>query len=373
MVERVMPRFNWELPSPPHVGAGIGQGVTLREPYGVAALISAYNFPLLLHVVKLAPALAAGCTTILKPAVTTPVEALVLAEVAEEAGLPTGVVNVITGDKEVSLEMSTNPMVDLVSFTGSDTVGKLIYEQAARTVKKVVLELGGKSAHIITEDADLQKAARAVVAQTTLHAGQGCSLLTRTLVHRSRLEELLELLKSMFAEVTVGDPAAAGIRMGPLISKAQRDKVEALIKVGVEEGATLVIGGGRPAGCDRGYFVEPTVFVGDNSMAISRTEFFGPVNVIIPFDDDQDAIRMANDSEFGLYAAVRSKDPARAYAIAKRLRAGSVVINGGGGAFPNPFQPYGGYKNSGLGREYGEAGLEEYLEHKAIQWGVAEG
>jgi aldehyde dehydrogenase (NAD+) len=374
MVNRVMPRFDWEKPSPAHVGAGIGQGLVRREPYGVAALISAYNFPLLLAVVKVAPALAAGCTAVLKPASTTPIEALILAEVAQEAGLPAGVLNIVTGEKDVSLEMSTSPDVDIVSFTGSDTVGKLIYEQAAPTLKKVVLELGGKSANIITDDADLDRAAADVVMNTTIHAGQGCSLLTRTVVHRSRVDELVEKLRAAFGALTIGDPADPATMVGPLISEAQRDKVENLIARGIAEGATVAIGGGRPSAQERGYFVEPTIFVDvDNSMTIAQEEFFGPVNVIIPFDTDDEAVRIANDSKFGLWAAVRSADPVRAYDIAKRIRAGTVVVNGGGGAFPNTFLPYGGYKDSGLGREYGEAGLEEYLETKSVIWGVAGG
>jgi aldehyde dehydrogenase (NAD+) len=374
MVQRIMPRFEWEVPSPAHIGQGIGQGTMLREPYGVAALISAYNFPLMLELVKLAPALAAGCTTILKPAVPTPIEALVLAEVAAEAGLPPGVLNVVTGDKDVSLELSVNPGVDLLSFTGSDTVGKLINAQAAPSLKKVVLELGGKSPHIVTEDADLAKAAAEVARQTVLHAGQGCALLTRTIVHRSRHDELVELVADLLARVTVGDPADPNVDMGPLISAQQRAKVEALIETGVAAGATLACGGGRPAGLDRGFFVQPTLFANvDNSMRIARQEFFGPVNVVIPFDTDDEAVAIANDSAFGLQAAVRAADPVRAYAIARRIRAGTVVVNGGGGAFPNPYMPFGGYKDSGLGRERGAAGLEEYLQTKAVVWGVAAG
>ncbi|UOQ57521.1 aldehyde dehydrogenase family protein [Leucobacter allii] len=373
MVDRVMVRFDWERPSPAHVGAGIGQGNILREPFGVAALISAYNFPLLLNIVKLAPALASGCTSVLKPASTTPIEAIVLGEIAEEAGLPAGVLNVITGDREVSYEMSTNPMVDLVSFTGSDNVGKLIYAQAATSLKKVVLELGGKSPLIVTEDADIDAAAQDIILNTTLHAGQGCSLLTRAVVHRSRADELTEAVRAGFAQMTLGDPADPATAMGPLISAAQRDKVLGMIADGVREGAKIAYGG-TDGGQDRGFFVEPTLFTDvHNSMSIAQKEFFGPVNVVIPFDTDEEAVRIANDSEFGLWAAVRSADPVRAYGIAKRLRAGTVSLNGGGGAFPNTLLPYGGYKSSGLGREYGEAGLDEYLETKSVVWGVAGG
>jgi acyl-CoA reductase-like NAD-dependent aldehyde dehydrogenase len=375
-VDRVMVQYQWESPAPAQTGNGIGQGIVVREPFGVAALISAYNFPLLLNVVKVAPALAAGCTAVLKPAPAAPLEGLIFAEIAEEAGLPAGVLNVITGDREASEELSVNPDVDVVSFTGSVAVGKLIYEQAARTLKKVILELGGKSAHIITEDADLAAAAADVVGHTTIHAGQGCSLLTRTLIHRSRADELVEILKQHFAGITVGDPAAPGTAMGPLVSEAQRAKVEGLIAAGLAEGAHLAVGGGRPEGVERGFFIEPTLFVDvDNSMTIAQTEFFGPVNVVIPFDDDDEAVRIANDTEYGLYAAVRAKDPVRALNIARQLRAGTVSVNGGAnaGPFPNTQLPYGGYKNSGLGREYGVAGLEEYLETKTITWPVAQG
>jgi acyl-CoA reductase-like NAD-dependent aldehyde dehydrogenase len=371
MVERVMPRFDWERPTPAHFGRGIGQGMVLREPYGVASLISAYNVPLYISMAKVAPALAAGCTAVLKPAPTAPLETLILAEIAQEAGLPPGVLNVITGDAEASVEMSVNPMVDLVSFTGSDAVGKLIYAQAAPTLKKVVLELGGKSPHIILDDADVTSAAAVVVSQTTLVSGQGCSLLTRTLVHNSRKSELIEAIDAGMSQVVVGNPADADTTMGPLISAAQRSKVEQLIEQGVAEGAQLVLGGKRPD-LDKGFYVAPTLFSNvNNAMSIAQKEFFGPVNVVIGFDNDDEAVRIANDTEFGLWASVRSGDPVRAYNVGKQLRAGTVEINGGGGAFPNTYQPYGGYKNSGLGREYGEAGLDEFLETKSVVWGVA--
>ncbi|MET7773439.1 aldehyde dehydrogenase family protein [Nocardia sp. NPDC005366] len=368
MAERILPAFEFERGVLPTVGQGIGQGVVLREPAGVAALISAYNFPLFLNVMKLAPALAAGCTVVLKPAPTTPLEAFVLGQAAEEAGLPAGVLNIVTGDLEAGRELTTNPMVDLVSFTGSDTVGRLVYEQAAPSLKKVVLELGGKSPNIVCDDADLTAAAESVIANMVTHAGQGCALFTRTLVHRSRYDELIAMVTGGLAMIQVGDPAEPDTTMGPLISEAQRDKVEALIAAGVREGARIAFGGGRPAGVDRGYFVEPTLFVDvDNSMEIARKEFFGPVGVVIPFDDDEQAIRLANDSEFGLAANVFAADPARALSIAKRIRTGLVSINGGGGGV-SPHLPFGGYKQSGLGREWGAAGLDEYLQTKAVAW-----
>ncbi|RSZ63958.1 aldehyde dehydrogenase family protein [Corynebacterium hylobatis] len=364
-----MDRFEWEKSSPIHFGNGIGQGQVVRESYGVAALVSAYNFPLWLNMTKLAPALAAGCSVVLKPASTTPLEGLILAEIGEQAGIPQGVINVITGGRIPTQALTTHPGVDLVSFTGSDAVGAQIYQQAAASIKKVVLELGGKSPNIVFEDADLDAVATQVVTHTIIQAGQGCSLLMRTLVHRSRHDELVEKVAAGLAAIKVGDPTAADTQMGPLISEAQRQKVEELIASGVEAGATLVTGGRRPEGLGKGYYIEPTLFANvDNSSRIAQEEFFGPVNVIIPFDTDDEAVELANDSIYGLSGAVNTPDTIRAYNIARRLRTGAVVINGGGGAFPDISMPFGGYKASGIGREYGEWGIEEYLQTKSIGW-----
>ncbi|MCW2786110.1 MAG: putative aldehyde dehydrogenase [Marmoricola sp.] len=372
MAERVLPQYQFEEPVLPYVGVGIGQGVIVKEPIGVVSLISAYNFPFFLSIMKLAPALAAGCTCVLKPAPTTPLEVFIIGEFAQEAGLPPGVLNIVTGDVEAGQELTSNPLVDMVSFTGSDTVGRLVMAQAAPTMKKVVLELGGKSASIICDDADLTKAIQDPIMGMTVHSGQGCSLLTRTLVHESRFDELVEMIKGALSQITLGDPTDPATGMGPLISAAQRAKVESLIQTGVDEGATIAFGGGRPAGLDKGFYVEPTLFVDvDNTMTIAQKEFFGPVGVVIPFRDDEDAIRIANDSEFGLGGAVWAKDPARAYAIAKRIRTGMVTVNGGGGL--SPHYAFGGYKQSGVGREWGAAGLGEFLETKTIAWSVASG
>jgi acyl-CoA reductase-like NAD-dependent aldehyde dehydrogenase len=373
MAERVLVSYPFEramLPTagPSLAGPTLAQGVIEREPYGVAALISAYNFPLFLNILKLAPALAAGCTVVLKPAPTTPLEAFVFGEVADEAGLPPGVLNIVTGDIAAGQALTTHPGVDIVSFTGSDAVGRLVYTQAAPSLKKVVLELGGKSANIITADVDLERVVPSVITGMTSHAGQGCSLLTRTLVHRSRLDELVSLVKAALDEIKVGDPADPSVTMGPLISAAQRGKVEGLIRTGQQEGAQIAFGGGRPAGLDRGFFVEPTLFVDvDNSMTIAQKEFFGPVGVVIGFDDDAEAIRLANDSEFGLGGGVWARDPVRAFEIAKRIRAGMVYVNGGG-AGSSPHTAFGGYKASGLGLERGEYGLDEFLLSKSIIW-----
>jgi aldehyde dehydrogenase (NAD+) len=371
--ERVLPSFAFEQPMPPSIGLGLGQGVVLREPAGVAALISAYNFPLFLNLFKIAPTLAAGCTAVLKPAPTTPLEAFVLGEIADEAGLPAGVLNIVSGDIEAGEELTTNPMVDVVSFTGSDTVGRLVARQASDTFKRVVLELGGKSANIVCDDADAQKVLPHVLQNMLTHSGQGCALLTRTLVHRSRYDELVAMTAGALSYITVGDPADPATTMGPLISAAQREKVEALIAVGIDEGAEVAFGGGRPAGLDKGFYVEPTLLTGvTNDAVVAQREFFGPVGVIIPFDDDDDAIRMANDSPYGLAGAVWAHDPVRAYGLAKRIRSGHIAVNGGGGSL-SPHGPFGGYKQSGLGREWGSYGLEEFLEYKTVHWPVGSG
>ncbi|MGW0946458.1 aldehyde dehydrogenase family protein [Streptomyces sp. NPDC002623] len=370
MAERVMPAFAWERPMDPTVAPGIGisQGVLRREAFGVCALISAYNFPFFLSMMKVIPALAAGCTAVLKPAPATPLESLLIGDFADAAGLPPGVLNIVTGDIEAGRELTTHPLVDLVSFTGSDTVGRTVYAQAAASLKKVVLELGGKSAAIVRADADLDGAVRSALAGITTHAGQGCSLLTRTLVHESVHDELVARLAEGLAQVRVGDPADPSTTMGPLISEAQRDKVEKLIRVGEEEGARLVCGGGRPPGLDRGHFLEPTLFVDvTNEMTVARTEFFGPVGVVIPFRTDEEAVRIANDSPYGLAGAVWSADTVAAYEIAARVRAGGVTINGGS-AGVSPRTAFGGYKQSGLGREWGAFGLDEYLQTKAVSW-----
>ncbi|MDL9938088.1 aldehyde dehydrogenase family protein [Gordonia sp. ABSL1-1] len=373
IAERILPGYPMEVPLPPQVGVGIGQGVVRREPAGVAALISAYNFPLFLNLMKLGPALAAGCTAVLKPAPTTPLQALILGEIALEAGLPDGVLNIVTGDVDAAAELTSNPMVDVVSFTGSDMVGRKVFEQAAPTLKRVVLELGGKSANIICDDADLQKALPGVIRDTILHAGQGCAYMTRTLVHRSRFDELVDLVTSRLAAIKVGDPADPDTMMGPLGSAAQRARVEELIAAGVAEGATIAFGGSRPAHLDKGFYLEPTLFVDvDNSMTIAQREFFGPVMILMPFDSDDEAVAIANDSDYGLAGGVWAKDPVRAYQIGQQLRTGYVTINGGGGGM-SPDGPFGGYKQSGLGRERGAAGLEEFLETKTMVWGVAAG
>jgi aldehyde dehydrogenase (NAD+) len=370
MAQRVLPQFAFEAPVAPIFGSGIGQGMAVREPYGVAALITAFNFPILLNLAKLGPALAAGCTAVLKSSPYTPLEALILGEIAEAAGLPPGALNVVTGDIAAGEALTRHPEVDIVSFTGSDTVGRKVYAQGADTVKKVVLELGGKSANIILDDTDLDKVMESVLAGFITHAGQGCALQTRILVHQSLHDDLVTRIVGTLGFISVGDPADPATMMGPLIRDVQRQRVEALIAAGVDEGAQIAFGGGRPAHLDRGFFLEPTLFVGvDNKMRIAQEEFFGPVGEVIPFTDDDDAVRIANDSRYGLAGGVWSADAQRAAAVARRLRTGMVVINGGGGGL-NPAAPFGGYKHSGVGREFGEYGLSEFLQHKALQWPV---
>ncbi|MEU4332846.1 aldehyde dehydrogenase family protein [Nonomuraea dietziae] len=372
---RLLPALAFRTPLNPHAGISMTgrpqttQGMVVREPVGVASLITPFNAALPLTVHKLGWALAAGCTTVVKPSPETPLQVLFLADLIEEAGFPAGVVNIITGDLAASVEMTTNPGVDIVSFTGSDAVGRKIMAQAAPTLKKVVLELGGKSANIVFADADLDRAALEVMGNIVSNAGQGCLLLTRTLVEESVHDELVGKVISLLKTVTVGDPADPATVMGPLISAGARDRVEKMIRQGVAEGATLAYGGGRPAGLERGFFLEPTLFTDvDNSMSIARTEFFGPVNTVIRFRDDTEAVRIANDSDFGLNAGIFTQDFERAYAVAAQIRSGMVNINASWGI--NPDAPFGGYKQSGIGREGGAYGIAEFLEEKFVSWPV---
>lgn len=370
LARRIVPAFGFEQALLPVQGGSIAQGIVTREPYGVAALLTAFNFPFYLNLYKVGPALAAGCTVVLKPSPYTPLEALVIGEVAEAAGLPPGVLNIVTGDVAAGETMTRHPDVDLVSFTGSDAVGRKVFASGADTLKKILLELGGKSANIILDDANLDDVVKSVLGGFITHAGQGCGLFTRVLVHESLHGELVARIQRALARVTVGDPSDPSVQMGPLIREAQRERVESMIRSGLSEGAQLAYGGSRPTHLDRGYFVEPTLFVGvENSMQIARKEIFGPVAVVISVRDDGDAVRQANDSEFGLAANVWSNDAARALRIARDLQVGTVTINGAGAL--NPDAPFGGYKNSGLGREKGQYGLSEFLQYKAINWRVA--
>ena len=352
-------------------GETLGSTVKVYEPLGVSVGITAYNYPFFLNLAKLGPALASGCTFILKPAPQTPLEAMILGDIASEVGIPPGVFSIVTGGVDVGEKLTTDPRVDQISFTGSDKVGAIIQAQAAPSLKRVALELGGKSAMIVCEDADLEQAAFAGVVNFTNQCGQGCVLQTRQLVHNSIKDQYIEMLKAMASQVKLGDPADPDTGMGPLISAAQRERVLAYIEQGKADGNSLVYGGNIPAGMDRGFFVEPTIFdCPSNSTAIAQEEIFGPVVCVIGFDTEEEAIAIANDSQYGLSGGVFSQDPGRAYRIAMQMRTGGVLINGGGGRL-NPSVPFGGYKRSGIGREYGEEGLNEYLEIKVIDFRAA--
>jgi aldehyde dehydrogenase (NAD+)/betaine-aldehyde dehydrogenase len=345
----------------------IGNSLVIREPVGVVGAITPWNFPLYQIALKVAPALAAGCTVILKPSEVAPINAFILAEVIHEAGLPKGVFNLVTGLGPVVGEaIAQNPLVDKVSFTGSTRAGKRVMELCAQTLKRVSLEMGGKSANIILEDADLSQAIPAGVFGCYLNSGQVCSAPTRMLVPRSKLAEVEELARTAATGFAPGDPTAPTTALGPLVSAVQRDKVRTYIKKGVEEGATLITGGPEaPAGLEKGYFIQPTVFSNvTNDMTIAREEIFGPVLSIIPYDTEEEAVKIANDTEYGLSGAVWGGTQEHAIEVAQKLRTGQVDVNGG--AF-NPAAPFGGYKQSGIGRERGAFGFEEFVEIKSIQ------
>ncbi|MFN7946965.1 MAG: aldehyde dehydrogenase family protein [Blastocatellia bacterium] len=344
-----------------------GNSLIVREPIGVVGCITPWNFPLHQITAKIGPALAAGCTVVVKPSEVAPLTAFVLAEILDEVGLPAGVFNLVTGYGPVVGEaLAAHPDVDMVSFTGSTRAGKRVSELAAQTVKRVALELGGKSANVILDDADFAKAVSSGVANCYFNSGQTCSALTRMLVPKSRHDEAVQIAKATAEKFTPGDPASEKTRLGPLISATQRERVINYIKKGIEEGATLVTGGtDAPEGLNTGYFVRPTIFANvSNKMTIAQEEIFGPVLSIIPYEDEDDAVRIANDTIYGLAGGVWSGDPERAKRVARRLRTGQVDINGG--RF-NPMAPFGGYKQSGNGREFGRFGLEEYLEVKSLQ------
>ena len=345
----------------------VGNSLVVREPIGVLGAITPWNYPLHQIAAKVAPALAAGCTVVLKPSEVVPLNAFILAEVIEAAGLPAGVFNLVTGTGPVVGEaIAGHPDVDMVSFTGSTRAGKRVSELAAATVKPVAMELGGKSPNVILDDADLEAAVPDGVAKCFLNSGQTCSALTRMLVPREKLELAERIAAGAAGQFTPGDPFEPTTRLGPLVSEAQRERVRGYIEKGEAEGAKLLTGGTEPPeGLDRGYFVRPTVFSEvAPEMTIAQEEIFGPVLSIQPYKDEEDAVRIANDSVYGLAGGVWSADEERAKRVARRIRTGQVEINGG--AF-NPLAPFGGYKQSGHGRELGRHGLEEFLETKAIQ------
>ncbi|HEX5983547.1 MAG TPA: aldehyde dehydrogenase family protein [Solirubrobacterales bacterium] len=345
----------------------IGNSRVIREPVGVVGAITPWNYPLNQIAAKVAPALAAGCTIVLKPSEVTPLNAFLLAEVIEAAGLPAGVFNLVTGTGPVVGEaIAAHPGIDMVSFTGSTRAGRRVSELAAATVKPVAMELGGKSPNVLLDDVDLERAVPDGVSKCFLNSGQTCSALTRMLVPRQRLAEAEQLAKAAAETFTPGDPFDSSTRLGPLVSDVQRDRVRGYIEQGVAEGARLITGGAEPPeGLERGYFVRPTVFSEvEAEMTIGQEEIFGPVLVIQPYEGEDDAVRIANSTPYGLAGGVWSADTDRAIAVARRIRTGQVEINGG--RF-NPNAPFGGYGQSGHGRENGRYGIEELLQVKALQ------
>jgi aldehyde dehydrogenase (NAD+) len=355
----VLSDFPWE--------ERIDNSLVVREPVGVVGAITPWNYPLHQIVAKVAPALAAGCTVVLKPSEVAPLDAFILAEVIDEIGLPAGVFNLVTGVGPVVGEaIAAHPDVDMISFTGSTRAGKRVAELASQSVKRVALELGGKSANIILDDANLEEVVPKGVFACYLNSGQTCTAHTRMLVPREKHDEAVALAVAAAEGFPVGPASQEGVMLGPLSSAAQRDRVRGYIQTGIDEGATLATGGVEPPeGLDTGYFVRPTVFADvSNDMTIAQEEIFGPVLSIIPYDDEDDAVRIANDTPYGLAGGVWSGDEERARRVARRMRTGQVDVNGG--SF-NIKAPFGGYKQSGVGRELGRYGLEEFLEVKSLQ------
>ncbi|SNR59961.1 aldehyde dehydrogenase (NAD+) [Haloechinothrix alba] len=345
----------------------IGNSLVEREPVGVVAAITPWNYPLHQIMAKIAPALAAGCTVVLKPSEVAPLCTRHLVDVLTEAGVPAGVVNIVHGTgPEVGAALAGHEDVDMVSFTGSTRGGRAVSAAAADTIKRVALELGGKSANVVLDDADLGKAVKLGVANAFLNGGQSCNAWTRMLVPESLHDEAVSLACEAAAKYEPGDPTDGSTRLGPLVSETQRDKVVGFIRSGVESGATLAFGGPeRPDDRDTGYFVRPTVFAGVRpDVTVAQEEIFGPVLCVIPYSDEDDAVRIANSTVYGLAGAVFSGSDERALSVARRMRTGQVDINGG--AF-NPLAPFGGYKQSGTGREFGKYGIEEFCEVKSIQ------
>ena len=342
-----------------------------REPAGVVAAITPWNFPTQINLAKVGPALAAGCTVVLKPAPDTPWTATLLGQlVANETDIPPGVFNVITSsDHQVGQQLCEDPRVDLISFTGSTNTGRKIMAAAAQNITKVFLELGGKSALIALDDADIAAAAAGAVFQITSHAGQGCAITSRLLLPRAKYQEGLDALTDLLASWPYGDPTDPGMLMGPVVREGQRQQILKYIQIGVDEGARIVVGGGIPAHLPKGYFVEPTVLADvDPNARVAQEEIFGPVLVVIPHDGDDDAVAIANNSKYGLSGAVVSASYDRARAVADRIRTGTITVNGG--IYYGADAPFGGYKHSGIGREMGIAGFEEYLEIKTIATGA---
>ena len=355
------------MPTTPLAAGGLIGGHVLRQPVGVVACISPYNFPLVSMAGKIGPALATGNTVVMKPAPQDPLAIVELARVCEEVGFPPGVVNVVTGTSpELGRALVESDDVDMVSFTGSTAVGVRIYESGGATMKRLLLELGGKGACVVLDDADVNQAIAALVSVWAFHSGQICTAPTRAIVHRTLCDQLVDGLMSAAPHLKVGAPTEADTVVGPVISAAHRERIEGYVDTGVDEGGELVLDGRRPAGLDRGYYVGPTLLTGcTNGMTAVREEIFGPVLVVVPFDDEDEAIAIANDSDYGLYDYVFSTDSARAYRVARQLEAGHVGINT---AQRNHEAQFGGFKMSGIGRDGGDFGLYAYTEVQSIIW-----
>lgn len=347
------------------------QRTVVREAVGVVGAITPWNFPHQINLAKIGPALAAGNTVVLKPAPDTPWCAAVLGELAAaHTDLPPGVLNIVTSDDHaVGAMLTRDPRVDMVSFTGSTATGRSVMAAGAPTVKKVFLELGGKSAFLVLDDADLAGACSMAAFTASVHAGQGCAITTRLVVPRDRYDDAVAAAAAAMSGIKPGDPTKPGTICGPVISARQRDRVQSYLDLALTEGGAFACGGGRPTDRDRGFFIEPTVIAGlTNDARVAREEIFGPVLTVIAHDGDDDAVRIANDSPYGLSGTVFSADPQRAQAIANRLRVGTVTVNGG--VWYSADVPFGGYKQSGVGREMGVVGFEEYLELKVIATAV---
>jgi aldehyde dehydrogenase (NAD+) len=388
--EQVEHALQWVETSAPTGGPfGVSASAIVREPVGVVVAITPFNFPFMLNVVKSAPALAVGCTVVLKPHPWTPLDAFMIAEAADEAGIPPGVFNVITGHGDVGDELTSNPMVDMITFTGSTATGRRIMASASNTIKRLQLELGGKSAQVVLGDVSEDYARTLGFGAVLNHCGQGCVLNTRLLLPEHLLDAYKDGLKSIEPTITIGDPRDPSTVLGPLIREQQRQRVEGYVQTAHEDGAELLCGGKRPAGFEKGFYFEPTVFVGTNDIRIAREEIFGPVLTVIPYSgDDGDAIRLANDSIYGLGGGVVAANVGRAFNVARQIRAGFVTAEGvgnpalsdlgaGGGQGPGwgtspkgigQSGAFGGFKQSGIGREWGRHGLEDFTEVKSLSW-----
>jgi len=383
--------FNWIEVDPPTAGPrGMGGNAILREPVGVVGAITPFNFPFMLNVIKSAPALAAGCTVVLKPHPWTPLDAFLIAQAAEEAGLPPGVFNVVTGHVEVGEELTTNPLVDMVTMTGSTATGRRIMAAGAATMKRLHLELGGKSAQVVLDDVSEDYARSIGFGAVLSHCGQGCVIQTRLLLPEHLLEAYKDGIEGALSQVKIGNPTDPETTLGPLIREQQRLRVEGLVQSGIDEGAEVLCGAKRPEGFTKGFFYEPTVLIGTNDMRISQEEIFGPVLTVIPYSGtDRDAVRLANDSVYGLGGGVIAASTSRAFNVARQIRAGSMSAQGvgstpladlgpGNGQGPGWGQSmagigqrgaFGGYKQSGVGREWGHHGFEAFTEVKQLSWG----